>query len=704
MSAVKLPGSLEANRRLGLWLNVDPEGFVEVRTGKVEIGQGILTALAQIAADELDVPLERVRVAAAATPHAPKEGVTSGSLSVQDSGTALRHACAEARAIYLERAAAQMDCDASRLRVVAGDFVADDGRRTSYWALADEALLDREATGRVPPKPPQSRRLIGMAVERIDLPDKVLGVPRFVHDLELASMAHGRVVRPPSNGATLEALDDARARAMPGVLAVVRDGSFLGVVAEREEVAAKAAERLRADARWTKGGELPDEGRLAEWLLAQPHETTLVGEKKPGTVPAAATTLRARFTKPFIAHASIGPVCAAARWDGDALEVWSQTQGIHNLQPDLALVFGIDAAHIVVNHVEGAGCYGHNGADDAALDAALLARAVPGRPVKIVWSREDELAAAPFGPAMAVDVEVDLDAQGEIAAWRGDVWSNGHGIRPGRAKTPTLLAAAHLAQPFERFIAINQPVASGGGSERNAVPCYDVPAFHVRNHRILEMPVRSSALRSLGAFANVFAIESMVDEVARSRGEDAVAWRLRHLQDARARAVVEAAARRAGWGARERREGAGWGVGYARYKGFGAYCAVVAHVEVEEAVRVRRLAIAVDVGLAINPDGVANQIEGGAIQATSWALHEAVRFDRERVTSDAWESYPILRFSEVPAVDVDVLQQPDAPPLGAGEAAHGPTVGAIANAVFDALGVRIRDLPMTRERLADMLA
>jgi CO/xanthine dehydrogenase Mo-binding subunit len=699
VSAVKLPGSLEANRRLSQWLRFRRDGFVEVRTGKVELGQGILTALAQIAADELDVPLERVRVLAASTRGSPKEGVTSGSLSVQDSGTAVRHASAEARSLYLERAAATLGVEAAALEVRDGEFLAKDGRRASYWSLADDAILDREASGRVAPKAAHARRLIGKPVERIDLPDKVLGKPRFVHDLELPGMLHGRVVRPLAAGASLDAVGIDRVRSMPGVVAVVRDGNFVGVVAEREEVAIKAAARLGGEAKWRTADALPDEARVAEWLVAQPHETTLVGEKPAASPAAPARTLRARFTKPFIAHASIGPSCAIARWSGDALEIWSHTQGIHNLPPDLAMVFGIEPAGIVVSHVEGAGCYGHNGADDVALDAALLARAVAGRPVKVLWSREDELAWAPYGPAMAVDVEVDLDAQGEVLAWRGDVWSNGHGVRPGRAKTPSLLAAAHLAKPFERLIAVNQPIATGGGSDRNAVPGYDFPAYRVSNHRVLTMPVRSSALRSLGAYANVFAIESLVDEIARAREEDAVAWRLRHLPDPRGRAVIESAVKRAGWHDREDGEGAGWGIGYARYKSAAAYCAVVAHVEVEEQVRVRRLVIAVDVGLAVNPDGVANQVEGGAIQAASWTLREAVRFDRARITSDTWEAYPILRFSEVPAVEVEVLQRPDAPSVGAGEAAQGPTVAAITNAVFDAIGLRVRDLPISRDRL-----
>jgi CO/xanthine dehydrogenase Mo-binding subunit len=395
----------------------------------------------------------------------------------------------------------------------------------------------------------------------------------------------------------------------------------------------------------------------------------------------------------------MAPSCAVARWTDAGLEVWSHTQGIFNLRADLALVFALEPGKIVVQHVEGAGCYGQNGADDVALEAALLARGARGRPVSLLWSREDEMAWAPLGACQMVDVEADLDERGEIVGWRHDVWGNGHVSRPGRGKMPTLQASWLLARPFPRGVATNPPLAGGGGSERNATPLYDFPAWRITNHRLLTMPIRTSSLRTLGAFANVFAIESFMDELAAERGEDPVAFRLRHLKDERARAVIEAAAKRAGWSQWKKRDGAGHGIAYSRYKQVGAYCAVVAEVEGDADIRVRRLVMAVDVGEAINPDGVANQMEGGAVQATSWVLKEAVRFDRRRILSDTWETYPILRFSEVPAVEVEIIARPQEKTLGAGEAAHGPVAGAIANAVFDALGVRARDLPITRERL-----
>jgi CO/xanthine dehydrogenase Mo-binding subunit len=698
MSA-KLPASLAKNPRLAQWLRFRADGVVEVRSGKVEIGQGILTTLAQVAAEELDVALERIAMVPAATGTSPDEGVTSGSLSTQDSGTALRYACAEARALCLAAASQRLGVPPESLAIDDGEIRAPDGRRTSYREIGDEALAGREATARVAPKDAAARRIAGRSVPRTDLADKVLGHARYIHDVALEGMLHGRVLRPPSPAATLAALDDDAVRSMAGVVAVVRDGSFVGVVAESESIAADALARLARRARWNEGATLPDEAALGAWLRGARRETMVVAERASPALRSPHRTLRASFTRPYLAHASIGPSCAIARWQGDALRVWSHTQGVYNLRADLAIVFAMPAGRIVVEHVQGAGCYGHNGADDVALDAALLARAAGGRPVRVQWTREDELAWSPFGPAMAIDLEADLDERGEVLAWRGEVFSNGHTMRPGRASIPTLLAASQLARPFERPVSVDPPFAGGGGSQRNAVPGYDFPAVRVQCHRVLEMPIRASALRSLGAHANVFAIESFVDDLARERGEDPLAWRLRHVCDARARAVLESAAGGGwwGWGVGV---GLGGGIGWALYKGSGAYCAVVAEVELTHEVRVRRLAIAVDVGFAVNPDGVANQVEGGAIQAASWTLKEALRFDRTRISDAGWETYPILRFSEVPHVEVEVLQHDNEPSMGAGEAAQGPAAAAIANAVRDAIGARVRDLPITADRIA----
>jgi nicotinate dehydrogenase subunit B len=695
----ELPINLAANPRLSRWLRFDAAGFVEVSPGKIEIGQGIVTALAQIAADELDVGLERVRMRPVSTAASPNEGTTSGSLSVEQSGSAVRHAAAEARAIYLTCAAQRLGVSSDSLRIEDGTIIGPGNLRTSYWELANPALLERDASPGVTVKAPAARRIAGTAVARLDFPDKVFGRPRFLHDLTLPGLVHGRVLKPAAPGARLLSLP-AGAEAVAGVIAVVRDGSFAGVIAESEAAVETALGLLRKGATWSPGEALPDAANLAHWLKTAPAETTTVDRRTPAAPVPVARTIRRQYTRPFIAHASIAPSCAIAQWTGpDRLKIWSHCQGVYNLRSDVSLALQIPVENIVVEHVEGAGCYGHNGADDVAFDAVLLARAGEGRPVRVEWSRADELAWAPMGAAMAIAIEADLDRTGEIVGWRSDVWSNGHVSRPGRSRTPTVLAASQMAKPFERFIAFNPPLANGGGAERNAVPLYDLPAWTISCHRLLTMPIRTSALRTLGAFANVFAIESMMDELAAERGEDPLAFRLRHLKDARARAVLEAAAARAGWSAWRKQEAAGHGIGFARYKNFGAYCAVVAEIEASAEIRVRRLVAAVDVGEVINPDGIINQIEGGAIQATSWTLLEAVRFDAERITSNAWENYPILRFSDVPAVEVEILARPTERPLGAGEAAHSPTAAAIGNAVFHALGVRVRDLPITRERL-----
>lgn len=691
-----LPRNLQANPTLASWVAIGADGGVTISPGKVEIGQGILTALAQIAAEELDVDLARITAAPAATGVSPDEGMTSGSLSIQDSGAALRQVCAEVRGIYLARAAAELDTPVAQLLVDDGRITAPDGRHTSYWALADDTLLACKATGAVAPKSPATYRTVGRSTAQPGLTDKILARPRFIHDLVLPDMLHARVVRPPSRGATLRELDDTAVRALSGVHAVVRDGSFLGVLAEREELALAAASELTACTRWEEADTLPDQQHLAQWLLDAPRETTVVDERRGDAVPTR--HFSARFTRPFTAHASIGLSCALAQWDGEhAVTVWTHSQGIYNLRTDLALALDLAPEAITVRHVEGAGCYGHNPADDVALDAALLARAGGGRPVRVQWTREDELGWAPLGPAMVVDVAAGLDASGNIVQWSLENFSNGHSTRPGRAPTPALLAAWHLATPHATPLAINPPMPAGG-AERNAVPLYDFP-HRIVCHRVLEMPVRTSALRSLGAFANVFAIESFMDELARAAGVDPIDYRLQHLSDPRARAVITAAARRAGWSTWRGAEGRGHGIGFAKYKNLGAYCAVVAEIEAEQEIRVLRLVIAVDVGLAVNPDGVANQFEGGAVQATSWTLKEAVHFDHRRVTSTTWEDYPILRFAEIPAVEVEILPQTAEKPLGAGEAAQGPTAAAIGNAVFDALGVRVRDLPITAEQI-----
>src|ERR1700759_3471846 len=696
--APTLPVSLAANPKLSSWVKVGAGGQVTLCPGKVEIGQGIVTALAQIAADELDIDIGRVQMVRATTAGSPNEGVTSGSLSIQQSGRAIRAACAEIRHIFLAAAADKLGVETGALDVEDGTISGPGNVSTSYWELADEVSLDRDATPGAKPKPTAKRALAGQPVQRLDIPDKVFGHRRFIHDLALPEMLHGRVMRPENSQAKLQGLKDDAARAVPGFVAAYRDGSFAGVVCEREASADAAVAALRKGATWSAGETLPDENRLADFLRAQPVESTVIDTRTAANPGKPARTIKRQYTRPYIAHASKAPSCAVAQWSGDRVHVWTHSQGVYLLRADMALVLKIPVENITVEHLEGAGCYGHNAADDVALDAVLLAKAAGGKPVRVQWTRADEMTHGPFGAAMAIEIEADLDAQNEIVAWRHSIWSNAHAPRPAPPAKPTLLAGYELADPFPRPITGNPPQATGGGAGRNSVPLYDFPSWQIESHRLLTMPVRAAALRALGGQDNTFAIESFLDEIATERGEDPVAFRLRHLRDERAKDVIRAAAKRAGWKPAPK-AGTGYGFGYSRYKNTGAYCAAVAEIEGDEDIRVKKLTLAVDVGEAINPDGVINQIEGGAIQATSWVLKERVRFDRTRITSNSWTDYPILRFSEVPEVEVELIQRSEVDPVGAGEAAHGPVTAAIANAVFDCLGVRVRDLPITRDAL-----
>ena len=697
-----LPRHLAANPVLSGWLRVRRDGVVQVRVGKVELGQGVLTVFAQVVADELAVPLDRVEMLPANTAEGPDQDLTAGSMSVSDTVPVLRVVGAQVRSLFAAEAARRWDAEPGQVRFDEGELRGPGpAMHSSYAALAGEVDLDVEVSPGGPVPGPASARLVGTSAARLDLPAKIAGRPSFIADLRLPGQLFGRVVRPPSPGATLSDAGEAVLTGRP--VRVVRDGSFLGVLGEDEFEVVTATERLRTAATWKHGPPLPDEDHLDAFLRNGPHEVIPVLDELPGPGvddgESEGTELRATYGRPFLAHASIAPSCGVARWETDGrLAVWSHTQGVRRLRDAVAQALELDPERVTVEHAQNAGCYGHNGADDAAFDAVLLARAVPGRPVQVLWSRRDELAWSPFGSAMSADVRATVDVSGRLSSWTYDVWSQGHTARPGYAGVPGLLAAAYLEEPLSYPGATDPPLPAGAGTARNAVPIYDVGPRRVTAHRVLDSPIRSSALRSLGAFMNVFAIESFLDEVASAVGRDPLAYRLEHLSDPRAREVLETAAAAAGWGG-SLSEGVGRGLGVARYKNGGAYCAVVAEVEADHDVRVRRLTIAVDVGRVLNPDGVRNQIEGGATQAASWTLRERVRFDRERITSDDWESYPILRFGEAPDIRVELVDR-DLPSVGAGEAAQGPTAGAIANALDAALGVRVRTLPLTFDAVA----
>jgi nicotinate dehydrogenase subunit B len=701
----RLPGSLQNNRKLDAWIRINADGTATVCSGKVELGQGILTALRQIAAEELDLPLSRITMISGDTGRTPNEGQTAGSQSIENSGTALRMAGAEVRAILLDLAAKRLGVAADQLSVADGTIAASDGRKVGYGDLVATLDLNREATAKTPPKPPASHKIVGKSVPRFDIPAKVTGGVAYVQDLRLPGMVHGRVVRPPRYGAKLDSVDGAAAKAIPGVIAVVRDGSFLGVVAEREEQAIKAREALRAGAKWTPGPELPDPAHIFDVIKSLPSKDATIGVKQ-GTVPADARVLEAVYTKPYMSHGSIGPSCSVAELKDDKLTVWTHSQGVFPLRSELVKALKLPAASIRCIHAEGSGCYGHNGADDVALDAALLARAVPGRPVRLQWMRDDEFGWEPYGPAMVMRAKAALGSDGKVADWEYEVWSNTHSTRPESTSGTNVLAAWYLAEPQKMGPPTSPPQPAGGG-DRNAIPLYDFPSQRVVHHFVQDMPIRVSALRTLGAYANVFALESFIDELAAAAGADPVAFRLAHLKDPRGRAVIEAVAKNSGWKPGEKGDGTrGRGIGFAKYKNLACYVAVVAEVEVDRssgAVRVPRAWAAVDSGLIINPDGLTNQMEGGIIQSVSWTLKEEVRFDKNAILTRDWASYPILTMPEVPKVEIELINRPNERPLGSGEGSQGPAVAAVVNAFANATGKRIRDLPLHPARVKSAL-
>ena len=700
----KLPGSLAGNPRLDARIHIDPDGNATVFTGKVELGQGIVTALAQIAAEELDLPLERVHMISGDTARTPNEGVTSGSQSIEYGGTALRLAGAEVRAILIDAAAKKLGIAPGTLTVSQGTISAADGRKVTYGEIAGAIDLKRDATAKVAPKAASAHKIVGTAVKRFDIPNKVTGGAAYVQDMRPAGMLHGRIVRPPRYGSKLDSVDEAAVKAMPGVVAVVRDGSFLGVIAEREEQAVKARAALIKSAKWTLGPPLPDPATIHEHLMSLPSEDKVISEKKDAmlaSAPAGAKTIEATYRRPYMAHASIGPSCALAELKDGKMSVWTHSQGVFPNRARLAEALGMSNGDVRCIHAEGSGCYGHNGADDVALDAALLARATPGRPVRVQWMRDDEFGWEPYGAAMVMKAKATV-ADGRIVDWNYEVWSNTHSMRPSNSGGVNLLAAWYLADPKKPAPPRTIPQPSGGG-DRNAVPLYAFPRQRVVDHFIKDMPLRVSSLRTLGGYANVFALESFMDELALAAGADPVAFRLAHLADPRAKAVIEAVAKKADWQPGQKGgDGKGRGIGFAKYKNLATYVAVIADVEVDRAsgaVRVPHVYAAADAGLIINPDGLANQIEGGVIQSTSWTLKEEVRFNADGIQSHDWQSYPILTMPEVPRVQVELINRPTERALGSGEASQGPTAAAIMNAFAHATSRRIRDLPLSSARV-----
>ena len=693
-----LPGMLADNPDLDRWVAFPAPGKVAIGTGRVEFGQGVLTAMAQIAADELDVAIDRISVRSGDTALTPNEGYTAGSMSMQAGGVALRQACADVRALFLDQAARITGCAAGDLSVRDGHILRN-GTSTGqdYWTLAASIDLSVRANGAGTCKAPEAFRAIGSSQPRLDLPGKVFGDAVFIHDLQLEGMRHARVVRQPNRGASIASIDEAAIRrAAKGDVSIVRQGNFLAILGDDETTVERAAAAAAHHVTWQDVERPAPLQQEAGWLLQQPSIDKVIGPPEPADAQGR-RRFEATYTKPYLAHASISPSCGLALFEDGHLTVWTHCQGVFPLRGALARTLKLAPDAIAVHHVQGAGCYGHNGADDAAADAAIIAMQAPGRPVRVRWRREEEFLHEPKAPAMVVKVRALTDKSGRPVDWTAEIWSGTHNGRPGGGNP--LLGGEALPNPLPLPPPGDVPEANGGGATRNGEPLYDIAQKRIVHHLVPDVPVRVSSLRGLGAMSNVFAMECAIDELAEQAGQDPVAYRLSIISDPRARAVIEKAAAMAKWDTKDKgRAGSGRGFAFSRYKNRAGYAAVVVSLDVGEEIRLRHVWCAADAGLVINPDGVINQLEGGIVQSASWVLKEQVRFD-EGISSLDWETYPVLKFSEVPEIEIELLNTRDGAPLGIGEVSAGPTAAAIGNAVSHALGARIRDLPLTRERI-----
>lgn len=709
--------------RLYAWLAVHPDNTVTLFTGKVETGTGVQTALAQFAAEELDFPIDRLAVVMGTTSETVDQGPSYGSMTVRYAGPQIRHAAAAGRQVLLDLAAVHFNVPAAALEVKDGTIAVSgaSGRRITYGSLVNGKRLDFEIGARgkqfgmkvapqVRTKDPSTYTVVGKSVPRKDIPGKVTGQFTYVQDVRVDGMLHGRVVRPYGVSAKLLSVDETGLRAIPGFVQVVRRENFLGVVAETEWAAIQAARKLGStvnpsgpdagQAKWSSWAGLPPMDEI--WETVRRSAGPDIPVDKRGSVAAAlhslsgGRTLRATYKTPFQMHGSIGPSCAIADVKGDRATFWSGTQMPHETRRDMAKVLGIPLTNMELRWLEAAGGYGRNGLDHVVADAAVMSQAV-GRPVRVQWMRWDEHGWEPKGPPIVQDLVGAIDGQGRVVAWRHEIWV------PTIADTH-LIATALIGQP-------DVTGDTGTGAGPVVVYAYTFDNADVMMHARGRVALLTAWLRSPAQFETTFAMESFVDELAAAAEQDPLAFRLAYLKDPRAIAVLKAAAQEYGWVGRPARgvrpDGSGkpvTGRGIAWVNRDDALVATIADVTVDPAsgrIKVGRVVVAHDCGLVVNPDGLRNQIEGNVIQSLSRTLCEEVTFDRAHVSSRDWNGYPILRFEEIPdRIDIVLVNnRPDSPSLGGGEPSTCPTAAVVSNAVFDAIGVRLRQTPFRPERV-----
>lgn len=679
------------------FLRIDHDGSVTLYSGKVDLGTGVRTAMTQIVAEELDVPLAAVTVIEGDTALTPDQGPSSGSNSIQFGGAQIRLAAATARQALLTQAAANFGVDPSDLAITDGVIrSASTGKTIGYGNLVGTRTLSLKVDKTVSTKRPADFKVVGKPIPRLDIPAKVTATFTYMQNFRLPGMLHGRVVRPPGIGATLQSVDETSIQDIPGIVQVVRIGNFLGVVADTEWSAVKAAQQLKTE--WSQWSGLPEQAALWDHVRA----TKVVKDdvtSNTGDVTAAlgqgAKHLKATYDFAIHTHGSIGPSCAVAEIRDGQLTCWTASQATHNLRKQLAAMMAMPETNVRCIYIDGSGCYGRNGHEDAAADAALLARAT-GRPVRMQWMRADEHGWDPKGPPTLIDIEAALDAKGDILAWSSSFF------HPQGAGGNVKMVAADLADlPHETNL-------SPGNVIGNSALPYTLPNVRTVAHRLETTPFRPSWIRTPGRLQNTFANEAFIDELAAAAGADPLEFRLRYLRDPRGTELLKRLAALAHWTTPMSTKDAGGdiatgrGLSYVMYELVRTYVGVVAEVEVNRRtgeIRARRIFVAQDCGQIINPDGVRNQLEGNMVQTLSRTLKEQVTFDRSNVTSLDWGSYPIITFPEIPEVVIDLIDRPDEPPWGAGEPSAAVVPAAISNAVFNAVGVRLRSVPFLPDKV-----
>ena len=703
-----LSSSLKNNPQLDRWIKFNKDQTVTIFTGKVEIGQKLSSALSMIAAEELSLDFDRIIVNKVSTSEGPDEQYTVGSNSIEESGAAIRQVSARVKEILYDMASDYLSETISDISLKDGTFSSRLSNKTvTFWELMADNTFNSNLEKMPTLKSYKDYNIIGSANLSKGFQEIVCGKAVYVHDLELPNMLHARVIRPPTYKSRLVDYDFEKVKTNPGVIHIEHNGSFLAVAAEREEQAVKAAGLIKRKSKWSNV-----EKNISNENLLEQHQSN-IKESYPVIDGLAQQNsfqpsknnneniIKANYLKPYHMHGSIGPSSAAALFDGSSYKVWTSSQGIYPLRDAISEVLEISKDLVNIEYVPGAGCYGHNGADDAALDAVLLARSIIGRPILLKWEREDEHSWEPYGSSMYIEMEGSLDNNGKVNYWGHNVYSDVHNARPKSLKgASNLLASWHLERPM--VMPKKEPwLVFHGGIHRNADPIYSFSNKNIVKTLVRDLPLRVSALRSLGAFGNIFALESFVDELASTQKIDPLTFRLNHLEDNRAKEVLEEVALIANWGSSQKTPNYGRGISMARYKNMKCYAAVIVDLHVDDYgnIKLKQAYIAADSGQIIDKEGVKSQLEGGFIQAASWTLKEEVKYDESGITSKDWDTYPIIKFPEIPNIKTTLLDRPEQPFLGSGEATQGPTSAAIGNAIFDAIEVRLRTIPFTPENL-----